>query len=39
NGDTRIKPGDLVSVFSPEALPERLVDAFDGDPRPANEQV
>ncbi|KOX97399.1 MULTISPECIES: Lrp/AsnC family transcriptional regulator [Halorubrum] len=39
NGDTRIKPGDLVSVFSPEALPERLVDAFDGDPRPANERA
>jgi len=34
-----IKPGDLVSVFSPEPLPEQLVDAFDSEPRPANEQL
>lgn len=39
NGETRIRPGDLVSVFSPETLPERLVDAFDGETRSANEQV
>jgi DNA-binding Lrp family transcriptional regulator len=39
NGDTRIKPGDLVSVFSPETLPEQLVNAFDSEPRPANEQM
>ena len=38
NGDTQIKPGDLVSVFSPETLPERLVNAFDSEPRPASEQ-
>ncbi|WP_435074540.1 TrkA C-terminal domain-containing protein [Halorubrum sp. HHNYT27] len=39
NGDTRIKPGDLVSVFSPEALPEPLVTAFDSEPRPSNERL
>jgi Trk K+ transport system NAD-binding subunit len=39
NDDTRIKPGDLVSVFSPETLPEQLVNAFDSEPRPANEQM
>jgi len=39
NGDTQIKPGDLVSVFSPEALPEQLVNAFDSEPRPVNERV
>jgi DNA-binding Lrp family transcriptional regulator len=35
-GETRIAPGDLVLVFSSEALPEQLVTAFDSDPRPAN---
>lgn len=39
NGDTQIKPGDLVSVFSPETLPEQLVDAFNSEPRPADGQV
>ncbi|MBB6647289.1 Lrp/AsnC family transcriptional regulator [Halobellus ruber] len=36
NGNTEIKPGDVVSVFSPETLPEELVTAFDSDPQPAN---
>lgn len=31
DGETRIEAGDVVSVFSPEALPERLLHAFDGD--------
>lgn len=39
NDDTQIKLGDLVPVFSPETLPEQLVNAFDGEPWPANEQV
>ncbi len=39
NGATQVKPGDLVSVFSPETFPERLVDAFDSEPRPANDHV
>jgi DNA-binding Lrp family transcriptional regulator len=28
-GETRIEPGDVVSIFSPDALPERLLQAFD----------
>ncbi len=36
-GDTRITPGDLVSVFSSEKLPEQLIAAFDSDPRPATD--
>jgi len=39
NGDTQIKPGDLVSVFSPETLPEQLVNAFNSEPRPADGKV
>ncbi len=33
NGDARIVSGDLVSVFSPETLPEQLVTAFDSNPQ------
>jgi DNA-binding Lrp family transcriptional regulator len=29
SGDTRIEPGDVVSVFSPESPPTALVEAFD----------
>lgn len=39
NGDTQIRPGDLVSVFSPETLPEQLVNAFNSEPRPADGKV
>lgn len=39
SGETHIQPGDLVSVFSPETLPERLVTAFDSDSHPASEQA
>lgn len=39
NSDAEIEPGDLVSVFSPEALPEQLVTAFDSDTRSASEQA
>jgi DNA-binding Lrp family transcriptional regulator len=28
-GDTRVEAGDVVSVFSPEPFPERLLQAFD----------
>ncbi|MFB6292833.1 MAG: winged helix-turn-helix transcriptional regulator [Halonotius sp.] len=31
DGETRIEAGDVVSVFSSETVPPRLVDAFDGD--------
>lgn len=37
NGETQIKTGDLVSVFSPETLPERLVEAFDDHERLARD--
>lgn len=39
DGATRIEPGDVVSVFSPEALSERLLSAFDGSGADADRQV
>lgn len=36
-GDTRIEPGDVVSIFSPGAIPRRLVAAFDKGKRRSDE--